>query len=129
VTRQNVSSGGKWESTFGYSRAVRVGNQIAVSGTTAAGPDGSIEHPNDAYEQTKRVLEIIETALREAGAAMSDVVRTRIFVTDISQQAEVGRAHAEFFADVRPVATMVEIQALLTPDMVVEIEVDAVVSG
>ena len=127
--RQNVSSGGKWESVVGYSRAVRIGNQIAVAGTTAARPDGSIDHPRDAYQQAKRIFEIIETALGEAGATMADVIRTRMFVTDIRNQEDVGRAHAEFFAEIRPSATMVEIQALVTPEMLVEIEVDAVIQG
>ena len=105
--RRNISSGGRWESVVGYSRAVRIGNQVAVAGTTAAGPDGSIDHPRDAYQQSKRIFEIIETALGEAGATMADVIRTRMFVTDIRNQEDVGRAHAEFFADLRPAATMV----------------------
>ena len=129
MTRQNISSGGKWESIVGYSRAVRVGNFIAVAGTTPAGPDGSVEHPDDAYEQAKRVFEIIESTVLEAGATMANLIRTRMFVTDISCQGDVGRAHAEFFTDIRPAATMVEVQALISPGMLVEIEVDAVVPG
>lgn len=129
MTRRNISSGGKWEPVMGYSRAVRVGDNVAVSGTTAAGPDGSIEHPDGAYEQAKRIFEIVETALKEAGASMSDVVRTRMFITDIKRQDEVGRAHGEVFRDIHPAATMVEVQALLTPEMLIEVEVDAVVSS
>ncbi|MBI5949880.1 MAG: hypothetical protein HY875_17220 [Chloroflexi bacterium] len=125
--RQNVSSGGKWEPVIGYSRAVRVGNQVFVAGTTAAGPDGSVFAPGDAYGQARRCFETIEQALAEAGATMADVVRTRMFVTDASRWEEFGRAHAEFFAEVRPAATMVEVQALISPEMLIEVEVDAVI--
>jgi enamine deaminase RidA (YjgF/YER057c/UK114 family) len=125
MTRQLISSGGKWEREVGYSRAVRVGSLVFVSGTTAAGPDGVTE--GDAYAQARRCFEIIERALQEAGATMADVVRTRMFVTDITLADEFTRAHAEFFREVRPAATMVEVQALMRPDMLIEVEVDAVV--
>ncbi len=129
MARQNVSSGGKWESIIGYSRAVRVGNQVFVAGTAAAGPDGSVFAPGDAYGQARRCFETIERALTEAGATMADVVRTRMFVTDASRWEEFGRAHAEFFAEVRPAATMVEVAALISPEMLIEVEVDAVVGA
>lgn len=125
--RQLVSSGGPWEEVVGYSRAVRVGNHISVSGTTAAEPDGTVFGGNDGYLQARRCFEIIARALAEAGASMADVVRTRMFVTDISRWEEFSRAHAEFFRDVRPAATMVQVSGLMTPEMLIEIEVDAVV--
>lgn len=127
--RQLISSGGPWESVVGYSRAVRAGDRVYVAGTTAANPDGTIHGGDDAYEQAKRSFEIIEQALAEAGATMADVVRTRMFVTDISRWQEFGRAHGEHFRDVRPAATMVQVAALMTPEMLIEVEVEAVISA
>lgn len=129
MARKLVSSGGAWEGQVGYSRAVRVGNIIAVSGTTAANPDGTVHGAGDPYAQAKRCFEIIERALNDAGASFEEVIRTRMFVTDISRWAEFARAHAECFSGVRPAATMVEVQALLHPEMLIEIEVDAVLDG
>ena len=126
--RRNISSGGPWEGVVGYSRAVRVGNIVSVAGTTSANPDGTIHGIGDAYAQAKQCFEIIEKALGEANATMADVVRTRMFVTDISLWEEFGRAHGEFFREIRPAATMVQVSALMTPEMLVEIEVDAVLS-
>jgi len=127
MTRKNVSSGGPWEEIAGYSRAVRVGNQVMVAGTTAAQADGSVFGGNDGYLQAKRCFEVIERALTEAGATMRDVIRTRMFVTDISHWQEYSRAHAEYFRDVKPAATMVEVRALMTPEMLIEIEADAII--
>ena len=129
MTRQNVSSGGPWEDIVGYSRAVRVGNIVTVAGTTATDPDGTVHGGDDAYLQAKRCFEVIERALAEAGATMADVVRTRMFVTDISRWEEFGRAHGEFFREVRPAATMVEVSRLIDPAHLVEIEVDAVLGA
>ena len=129
TARQNISSGGPWEEVVGYSRAVRVGDMVFVAGTTSAQPDGTVFGGDDAYLQAKRCFEIIERSLAEAGATLSDVVRTRMFVTDIGRWEEIGRAHGEYFSDVRPAATMVEVSRLLTPEMLVEIEVEAVVGG
>ncbi len=126
--RVNVSSGGPLEATVGYSRAVRVGDQVAVAGTTTLQP-GGVDHPGDCYLQTRTVLRLIEDALRQAGASLSDVVRTRAFLTDISKADDYGRAHGEVFGDIRPAATLVEVSALVHPDLVVEIEVDAIVSS
>ncbi len=126
MTRQNISSGAPWEATVGYSRAVRVGSQVYVAGTTAVDENGQTLCPGDPYRQTKAILRKIEQALQEAGATMHDVVRTRLFVTDINHWQEIGRAHGEFFGDVRPAATMVEVSRLISPDLLVEIEVDAV---
>jgi enamine deaminase RidA (YjgF/YER057c/UK114 family) len=126
MDRRRVSSGGPWEAVVGYSRAVRAGNHIFVAGTTATEPDGSVYGAGDAYLQARRCFEIIEQALKEAGATLADVVRTRMFVTDISRWEEFGRAHGEFFADIHPAATMVQVAALIDPALLIEIEVDAV---
>ncbi|MCL4240555.1 MAG: RidA family protein [Dehalococcoidia bacterium] len=127
MTRRRISSGGPWESVVGYSRAVRTGNQVFVAGTTAAQADGTVFGGADGYLQAKRCFEIIEAALLEAGASMRHVVRTRMFVTDISRWEEFGRAHGEYFRDLRPAATMVQVAGLISPDMLIEIEVDAVI--
>lgn len=126
--RQNISSGATWEATVGYSRAVKVGSFIYVSGTTAVGDNGEIVGEGDVYAQTKRIFEIIEKALIEAGASLEHVVRTRMFITDITQWEQAGKAHGEIFGDIRPAATMVEVQALIDPRLLIEIEVDAVLT-
>ncbi len=128
MDRKNISSESMWESTVGYSRAVQIGNQVFVSGTTATDESGVVVGVNDAYKQTRFILKKIESALGQAGASMKDVVRTRMFVTDILRWEEIGKAHGEFFKDIRPVSTMVEVSRLIDPDHLVEIEVDAVVS-
>lgn len=124
--RQNISSGAPWEALVGYSRAVRVGNVVEVAGTTAQ--DGDTVTGATAYDQTKRVLQKIEEALTAAGATLSDVVRTRIYVTDISQWESVGKAHGEVFGSVRPAASMVEVRALIDARLLVEIEATAIIS-
>jgi enamine deaminase RidA (YjgF/YER057c/UK114 family) len=126
--RQTISSNTIWEEKFGYSRAVRVGNVVEVSGTTAVDGDQIIA-PGNIYEQTKFIFGKIESALREAGAGMKDVVRTRMFVTDISQSDEVGRAHGEFFKEIKPTASMIEIKGLIHPDLLIEIEVTAIIDN
>jgi enamine deaminase RidA (YjgF/YER057c/UK114 family) len=125
--RQNISSGTVWEDIAGYSRAVRVGNLVFVSGTTATDADGNLVGPDDPYAQTVFIIQKIERALREAGASLRDVVRTRLFVADASQWEPVAKAHAEFFREIRPANTLVEISALVGEGYLVEMEADAVI--
>ena len=125
INRQTISSGAPWEQTVGYCRAVRTGAHISVSGTAPVGENGQVVGVGDPYAQARRCIEIIERALRDVGAGLENVVRTRMFVTDISQWEAIGRAHGEAFGEIRPATTMVEVSALIDPDMLVEIEADA----
>jgi len=123
--RINISSGTEWEDIVGYSRAVRIGNVVEVAGTTAVDESGQVVGVNDPFEQTSFILTKIEKALKEAGAGLADVIRTRIYVTDIRQWDEVGKAHGQYFREIKPVATMVEVQSLISPELLVEIEATA----
>jgi enamine deaminase RidA (YjgF/YER057c/UK114 family) len=127
--RTNYSSGSKWEHVIGYSRAVKVGNVVEVTGTVASGDDGKVVGKDDAYAQTKYIYEKIEAVLIRAGASMKDVVRVRMFVTDISRWQEYGKAHSEFFREIRPCNTMVEVNALIEQDYLIEIEATAIITS
>jgi enamine deaminase RidA (YjgF/YER057c/UK114 family) len=129
MDRQTISSGTDWEAAVGYSRAVRVGSQVHVAGTTATDASGAVVGAGDPYRQTKQALANVEAALREAGARLDDVVRTRLFVTDIDHWEAVGRAHGEVFGDIRPAATMAEVNRLIAPELLVEIEATAVLEA
>jgi enamine deaminase RidA (YjgF/YER057c/UK114 family) len=124
--RLNISSGVKWEDIIGYSRAVKVGNLIEVAGTTALDEAGNLIGKNDPYEQTRYAIAKIERALNSAGASLKDVVRTRLFITDISRWEEIGRAHGEYFKDIKPASTIVEVRSLISPYMLIEIEATAI---
>jgi len=129
MERKNVASGGRWEPIIGYSRAVRIGNHVAVAGTTATDAGGKVLAPGDAYSQAVHIFRKIEAALAQAGAQLEDVIRTRMFVTNIDDWESVGRAHAEFFRKIRPAATLLQVSRLIDPQVLVEIEADAILAA
>ena len=128
MRRKNIQTGSPWEDKVGYSRAVRIGHTIEVSGTTAT-LDGKVVHVGDPYGQTKHILTIIQKAIEDAGGELKDVVRTRMYATNIEHWEEIGRAHAEFFGDIKPVTTLVEVSKLIVPEMLIEIEATAIIEG